>query len=94
MWLPKDIIEAVDHVARLHYVNVNDTKRWNEHRREGELRLLTGWAWTAREGSGHRQGFKTITIAYRDAYYSLVKNRAAPSLSRRPKLRVVARRVA
>lgn len=93
MWLPKDVIEQVESRARFHYVGVADTHRWNEHRREGELRLLTGWAWTAKDGSAHRQGFKTMTVAYRDAYYSLIKHVEAPSLSR-PRLRVVARRAA
>ena len=46
MWLPNDIIADVDRVARIYYVAVADTKLWNEHRREGELRLLTGWAWS------------------------------------------------
>ena len=92
MWLPNDVVSAVEQVARFHYVNVNDTKRWNDHRKEGELRMLTGWAWTAKDGAEHRQGFKTMTVAYRDAYYSLIAHRQVPSL--RPRLRVVARRVA
>lgn len=83
MWLPNDIIRAVDDVARLSYVNVHHCKTWNAHRREGELRLLTGWAWTARNGSDHRQGFKTITACYRDCYYYLVQHQAAPSTSLR-----------
>lgn len=88
MWLPNDIIAEVGRVARIHYVAVGDTKLWNEHRREGELRLLTGWCWTARDGSDYRQGFKTQTVAYRDAYYALIRQSAAPPLSR-GRLRVV-----
>ncbi len=90
MWLPNDIIADVDRVARIYYVAVADTKLWNEHRREGELRLLTGWAWSARnDPRAFRQGFKTPTVAYRDAWYSLVEHREAPSIAR-PRLRVVA----
>lgn len=86
MWLPNNIIAEVERVARIHYVDVAQTKQWNEHRRDGELRLLTGWSWTARNGSDHRQGFKTRTVAMRDAWYVLVQHRAAPAI--RP-LRVV-----
>lgn len=93
MWLPKDVCEAVEAKARFYYVGVNDTQRWNEHRRDGELRMLTGWAWAAKVGNEHRQGFKTMTVAYRDAYYSLVRREEAP-LPTRPRLRVVARRAA
>jgi len=88
MWLPNDIIAEVERVARIHYVDKAATRLWNEHRREGELRLLTGWCWTARNGSDHRQGFKTRTVAYRDAWYALVQHRAAPAVTR-PRLRVV-----
>lgn len=91
MWLPNNIIAEVDRVAVIRYVNVAETKLWNEHRREGELRLLTGWTWIARNGREHRQGFKTMTVAYRDAYYAPIRNEAVPKL---PRLVVVDRKVA
>lgn len=91
MWLPNSIIAEVDRVAVIRYVNVAETKLWNEHRREGELRLLTGWTWIARNGRSYRQGFKTQTVAMRDAYYALIRNEAAPKL---PRLAVVSRKVA
>jgi hypothetical protein len=91
MWLPANIIADVDHVARIHYVDVGMCQRWNEHRRGGELRLLTGWCWTSKDGREFRQGFKTQTICYRDAYYSLVKREGAPPIAR-PRLRVVSER--
>jgi hypothetical protein len=95
MWLPDDVVAAVDRVARIHYVAKADTKLWNEHRRPGELRLLTGWCWTAKSGTAHRQGFKTKTVCLRDAWYVLVQHTEAPSVTR-PRLRVVAtdRRIA
>jgi hypothetical protein len=89
MWLPNDIIAEVDRAARIHYVDRGLCQRWNEHRRAGELRLLTGWCWTARNGGAYRQGFKTRTVAYRDAYYALIRHTEAPMLTR-PRLRVVA----
>ena len=93
MWLPNDITAEVERVARIHYVDRAMCVQWNEHRRDGELRLLTGWCWTARNGREFRQGFKTPTVAYRDAYYSLVRKVSAPTITR-PRLRVVDGRAA
>lgn len=88
MWLPNAVIEDVNKVARIHYVDVAIAKRWNEHRRPGELRLLTGWCWTAKDGRSFQQGFKTRTFAYRDAWYHLVQRTSVPSLVQR-RLRLV-----
>ena len=80
MWLPANIIKDVDEVARIYYINVAESQRWNAHKGEGELRMLTGWCWSAKNSDQHRYGFKTITIAYRDAWYELVKKQATPSI--------------
>ena len=93
MWLPNNIIAEVDQVARIFYVGAADTRLWNEHRRAGELRLLTGFCWTAKNGASFRQGFKTATVCYRDAWYALVARTAAPPIAR-PRLRVVPKRAA
>jgi hypothetical protein len=93
VWLPNDIVEQVEAVARIHYVDVFATKLWNEHRRDGELRLLTGWAWVERNGRLHRQGFKTRTVAYRDAYYALILGDTAPHEARRVNVRSKAAQV-
>jgi hypothetical protein len=82
MWLPGSIIAEVRRVARIHYVDVETTRAWNAQRHDGELRLLTGWCWTARNGRSFRQGFKTRTVAMRDAWYSLISNSEAPPLPR------------
>ena len=59
MWLPNEITAAVTHLARIHYVSVEDCRIWNANRRDGELRLLTGWCWSERRGEQrYRQGFK------------------------------------
>ena len=86
MWLPNNVVADVDAVARIHYVNVADTQKWNSYRQENELRLLTGWCWTAKNGKSFRQGFKRQTVCYRDAWYELVKKQDAPLIAR---LRVV-----
>jgi hypothetical protein len=92
MWLPRKVIDDVRQVARIHYVSVTETKAWNDHRKDGELRLLTGWEWIARDGSSFRGGFKTETVCFRDAWYALVAQAEAPRVTR---LRVVSsRRVA
>jgi hypothetical protein len=94
MWLPTAIVEDVSKVARIKYYNVADTKLWNEHRRDGELRLLTGWGWIAKDGSDARQGFKSMTVAYRDAWYCLVQHASLPNFNPRPKLRIVSKKAA
>jgi hypothetical protein len=80
MWLTSSVIEQVDELAFIRYINVQDAMSWNIQRRPEEIRLLTGWEWIARRGHLHRQGFKTQTVAYRDAYYTLVRHEDAPSL--------------
>jgi hypothetical protein len=88
MWLPNQIIQSVDDAARIYYVNARMCLSWNQHRKDGELRLLTGWCWISKTNpSLFRQGFKTQTVAYRDAYYSLVRRESAPAVRR---LRAVA----
>lgn len=78
MWLPSEIIKAVDGLARIYYIDAAKCATWNAHRQEGELRLLTGWCWETRDRQVHRQGFKTMTVAYRDAWYTLIARRATP----------------
>jgi hypothetical protein len=92
MWLSAKVIADVGRVARVRYIGVIETQAWNEHRKDGELRLLTGWEWIARDGSRFQGGFKTQTVAYRDAWYALVAQAEQPRVTR---LRVVtSRRVA
>lgn len=80
MWLPQNIVEQVEKVARIRYITKAECELWNAHRHKNELRLLTGWEWIARDGSAHCQGFKTITVAYRAAFYALIRHEDAPSL--------------
>lgn len=81
MWLPNDIVEQVDHVAMIHYVDMNYAARWNKYRKGNELRMLTGWAWLSKRDNQYRYGFKSRTICYRDAWYSLVKRSGLPTLT-------------
>jgi hypothetical protein len=99
MWINNEMSAAVDEVARVFYIDMTMTARWNEHRRDGEPRLMTGWCWEAKAPqTGHRTGIKTVTAAYIDAWYALVQRAEPPRIGRaRSRLRVVAdaeRRVA
>ena len=89
MWIANDIVAMVDEVAIIHYVDMQACAAWNKNRREGEIRLLTGWVWTAKIGSQYQQGLKSKTQCYRDAYYRLVLKRVAPALQRRVAIRRV-----
>jgi hypothetical protein len=87
MWLPQNIVAEVDRVARIRYLDREACRAWNEHREPGELRLLSGWCWASKSGARHQFGLKTMTAAYRDAWYVVVAREAAPGVDRR--LRVV-----
>lgn len=89
MWLPRYVIDEVNEVATIRYIDLAATQRWNSHRHKDELRLLTGWAWISKRGGIYRQGFKTQTVAYRDCWYALIRNQAAPGGSGRQRFRVV-----
>lgn len=78
-WIPGEALNAVEEAVRVWYVDRDMCQRWNSTRREGELRLLTGWCWIEkRSGGQYRHGFKTKTVALRDAYYTVVAERLAP----------------
>lgn len=90
MWITESTIKEIEKVARFRYISRVECEHWNAHRKPEELRLLTGWEWISRDGSSHQQGLKTRTAAYRDAYYVLIKQSDAPSVSWN--LRLVSRR--
>lgn len=89
MWLPRSVIDEVDEIATIRYIDLAATQRWNQHRHKDELRLLTGWAWIAKRGGEYRQGFKTPTVAYRDCYYALVRHTHAPGGTGTRRFRVI-----
>lgn len=91
--------KEIEEVARFHYVDHRLTKAWNENRKGGELRLLTGWVWVSRKDATlHRGGFKTRSVAMRDAFYTLIQHIEAPTLMRvvvrKPKATIDERRAA
>jgi len=89
MYFPRATIDRVEEIARFTYISRDHCAAWNKSRRESDLRLLSGWAWSARNGSSYRQGFKSYSAAVRDAHYALIEHTAAP-YSRRTQLRLVA----
>ena len=90
MWIVNEIVEKVNDVATVHYVDMQACKAWNEHKRPGEIRLLTGWVWTAKHGNLYQQGLKTKSQCYRDAYYRLILRTNAPTLNCSVRIRRVA----
>lgn len=82
-YFAKPIITEVGRVARIYYVDRNQTAAWNTHRREGELRLLTGWCWIAKHGDAYQMGMKTRSAAIRHCWYVLVHKAEEPGVRKR-----------
>jgi hypothetical protein len=91
MWFPRPVCEQIEAVAKFRYIDRELCEQYNKRKAANELRLLTGYEWIARDGSASRAGFKTLTVAYRDAYYALIRDTVAPT---RRQLRVVSTRKA
>ena len=81
MWIPQSIVDDVENIASVHYIDVAYCAKWNKYRKGNELRMLSGWAWTSKHNSQYRYGFKSKTIAYRDAWYTLVNKTRSPNLT-------------
>ena len=64
MWIKSEIVDDVDRVARIWFISWDMAQAWNTKRREGELRMMTGWVWTSRDGKQERVAFRTMTAAY------------------------------
>lgn len=86
MWISNDVVAEIERVARIHYIDFATAQAWNEKRDKSELRLMSGWAWTSRDGRHWRQSLRSQTAAYIDAWYALVAKREAPPATRRPRL--------
>lgn len=90
-YFAQPIIHDVGRAARIYYVDRNQCIAWNTHRRNGELRLLTGWCWVAKNSDAYQMGFKTKSACIRDVHYKLVQRVEVPGITRRPRpLRLVA----
>jgi hypothetical protein len=90
MWIPNEYIEQVEDLVTIDYLDHARCALWNEHRRPGEMRLFTGWCWTAKTGNEHQQGLKTYSACVRDAYYSFVLRTNSPRIRRLQAVRKVA----
>lgn len=89
MWLPAEVVDAVDRVAHIKRVTSRETKRWNKARSKGELVAYCGWYWESKNHRSYRQGFGSKGQAYKDAWHELVQRNAAPRVDR-PRLKVAA----
>ena len=58
MWIPQSIVDEVDYVASVYYVDFAYAQRWNTYRKDNELRMLSGWAWVSKHGAQYHYGFQ------------------------------------
>jgi hypothetical protein len=78
MWLSKKIREAVTENVQVFYLNWTAARMWNQKRDKGEPMVFTGWYWAHRGREGGP--FKSMSSAYRDAWYLIVEQREPPLL--------------
>ena len=90
MWIREEIAAEVRAAARVFYIDRTMAARWNANRRDGEPRLMGGWAWETKDRSAYQVGLRSMTAAYIDAWCRITQTEA-PGKTR---LRVVARRAA
>ena len=73
-YFTNELTEQIQEQVRIYYADVDFVKKWNASREPGVLRLLTGFAWIERGGQRRvRCGFKTKSVALRDAYYTIIE---------------------
>ena len=88
MWIPQAITSQVDDVADIFYEGGDQCRKWNARRLPDEVRMFSGWCWRSKDATYYRQGLKTLSACYRDAFYTLVSDKPVP-LETRKRLRVV-----
>ena len=83
-----DVIADIEDRVRIFYVDLVTRNSWNKSRDNGELRLVTGYAWIEKAGRRRvRGGFKTRSAAMRDAYYAVLQDlEVAPGMRPVPRL--------
>ncbi len=81
-----ELVTKIEERVNIYYVDQQRVRKYNAARPEGALRLLTGWCWIERGGQKRvRSGFKTRSVALRDAYYSVLLGlEIAPGVDTKP----------
>jgi hypothetical protein len=79
MWVTNEVVDSVNEVATIFYIDQGFARLWNAKRNEDELRMMTGWMWVDRKNPNHfHRSLKSKTAAYIDAWYALVIKKRAP----------------
>lgn len=69
-----EIVDEIETRVAVYYMDYERVRKWNANRPSGTLRLLTGWCWIEKgPGRRVRSGFKTRSVALRDAFYSVLQ---------------------
>ena len=84
MWIPRTMVEEVDRICRVFYVTQALTKRWNDGRRPGDPRVMSGWVVVNRATGEEMSGLKSPTTAYIQAHQRWIARQPMPKLGRRP----------
>lgn len=82
MWLPRMITDAVEAAKiRVFYVSFQATRLWAKEREKDEPLVFSGYYWTL--GPREAGPFRSMSAAYRDAYFREVRRMAPPSVASR-----------
>jgi hypothetical protein len=79
MWLRNSLIADVQRRVRVFHLPKPIAQYWNERRDKGDPVVFTGWYWCI--GAEREAGpFKSMSAAYRDAWFRVVQEREPPPL--------------
>jgi hypothetical protein len=82
MWLPNSLIEAVkDADIKVFYVSFAATRLWAKGRDADEPIVFSGWYYA--RGPVEAGPFRSMSAAYRDAWYRMVERIAPPAVAER-----------
>jgi hypothetical protein len=81
MTLKRDVISRTDAKVQVVYVGRDTARLWNTRRKADDTPTFCGWYWF--RGHDEAGPFRTMSAAYRDAYYRFVLERETPGIGRR-----------
>jgi len=82
MWLPNALIDAVEEAKiKVFYVSFAATRLWATERDKDEPLVFSGYYWAM--GPREAGPFRSMSAAYRDAYYRVVRRMAPPVVASR-----------
>lgn len=82
MWLSNSLVNAVEEAKiRVFYVSFQATRLWASERDKDEPLVFSGYYWAL--GPREAGPFRSMSAAYRDAYYRVVRRTAPPVVAAR-----------